>query len=466
MDDYRILHTESTNFADCINILARKLMSESPVTGDLQERFFQLANSNKTLPDTADNDLIDSFIAILVTIISRNNGYPSAIAALRILFTYLKSDNKVFKRFYPTRDLMLQLNLDKYLLSGMQEEKRLTLGFMCFLLRYYEDIDYSDISLNPKVILRIRKAEQERAWRDIERLVKNQEKIVKAAGQNQQMNSKAFTELFVYIEEVKKSSEESAEEMRNEIGLVKREVEERGRQVNSQGKYLAPNEAVAELAFARNIETSINDKLNSLQTLVDRIMKETSNFGLQHEDTVRELEAAKVLVSDTARKTQDIINMVNLDSQLLTDTKGIMMSRISKIEDDVLALTTRGMPKTSPKYSQAESKNMVNLRIDAVRSEIDTEVLPKINELQLKMKAVELQLSVIETQGIPANNSSQPPPSILLTKLNEKGIAGISEMVKTGMDSMGKEVKGYKMFLDSLRAVSYTHLTLPTICSV
>eukprot|EP00826_Nyctotherus_ovalis_P003589 TRINITY_DN10735_c0_g1_i3.p1 TRINITY_DN10735_c0_g1~~TRINITY_DN10735_c0_g1_i3.p1 ORF type:complete len:190 (+),score=24.00 TRINITY_DN10735_c0_g1_i3:105-674(+) len=189
-------------------------------------------------------------------------------------------------------------------------------------------------------------------------------------------------------------------------------------------------------------------------------------MGLQHEDTVRELEAAKVLVSDTARKTQDIINMVNLDSQLLTDTKGIMMSRISKIEDDVLALTTRGMPKTSPKYSQAESKNMVNLRIDAVRSEIDTEVLPKINELQLKMKAVELQLSVIETQGIPANNSSQPPPSILLTKLNEKGIAGISEMVKTGMDSMGKEVKGYKMFLDSLRAVSYTHLTLPTICSV
>ena len=443
MNDSILPSAESYTFPDCINALVGKLMSNSHGIEDLQNHFFQLANSNKTLPNTADNDLIDSFIAILVIIISRNKSYPSAIKALSILFTYLKNDNRVFKRFYPTQEVMLQLNLDKYLVSGHKEEKRLVLDFMCFLMRYYEDIDYTDIAVNHKVIMRIRKAEQERAWIDIERLIKNQEKIVKVSEQNQQMNSKAFTELFVYIEEVKKNSEESIRELNKEVSLVRKELEKRGIQVNSQGKFLSPNEAIADLIFVKNIETTLNEKVKSLQILVDKIMNEASNFGLQYGETAKELQATKKLINDTTKKTQDIINMVNLDSQLITDTKGILISRLSKIEDDILTLTTRNTPLTS--NERGDSKNMVNLRIDAVRGQVDTEVMPKINELQLKMKAVELQLNVIANQGM--DDSS----SILLTKLNDKGFNRIAEMVKIGMDSIEKEVKGYKMFLNSLR---------------
>jgi len=434
---------EVNNFAECINTLAAKLASKDSISAELQSNFLKLASRNISLPHTADNDLIDSFIAILVTMISINYESIKGLQALSVLFTYLKSDVRVFKRFYPTQELMQQLNLDRHLTSGLTEEKRITLDFFCFLLRYYEDVDYSDIVVDPKVIPRIRKAQLERTWIDIENLITNQEKIVKASRENQEMNSKAFTELFVFINEVKKASESSINSLHKEINAIKAELKDKGRQVNSEGEYLSPDEPVADLGFVKNMEAAFNERLEQLRTLVNKVMKEASEFEYKQEETVRKCNATANLMDNTAKKTEEIINMIKLDNKLLADTRSIMIARISKAEEDILTL----MSKNIVMGGEVEPESIVNLRLDGIRKQIDGELMPKLNELQLKFKSMEIQQISVQGQVF---NKEKDSLTLLISTLNEKNVNSISELINSGMDSVSKEVRGYKILLDSL----------------
>ena len=122
-------------------VLSKNLEMRSANCGEIQELFFAFANSNKVLPENFTAELVDSFIAVLITLVSVNYGYPIALQTLTILLNYLKNDNKVFTRFHPNKELMIQLNFDRYLSTKGGEGKRFILNFICFLLRYYEDLE-------------------------------------------------------------------------------------------------------------------------------------------------------------------------------------------------------------------------------------------------------------------------------------------------------------------------------------
>lgn len=439
---------EAGSFTSCINAFAARLASKDIVPAELQADFFRFACCNTILPDSADDELTDSFIAVLVTLVSANYQSISGLQALSVLFSYLKADVRVFKRFYPTQELMLQLNLERYLDSGLEEEKRIALDFICFLLRFY-DVDYSDIIVNPETMSKIRKAQFERTWTDIERLIANQEKIVKAARENQETNSKAFTELFVFIDEVKKNSEETMTSLHKEVEAIRAELRNRGRQVNSQGRYLAPDESVAELAYVKNIEAILGEKIEGVKILVDRVLKEASEQGYNYEEVARRVESNSVLVDDIAKKTEEIANVVKLDNKVLADTRGIMMARMSKAEEDIITLMSRSV--ALPKRAGEEAESMTSLRLDAIKAQIDRELMPRLSEMQLKLKTMEVQQSVISAQGMALNREGAgDASSALLAGLNEKGISGLSELVKAGMDSVSKEVKSYKVLLDAI----------------
>ena len=76
-----------------------------------------MSEQRTSLPANASNNLIDSFLASLVSIISISHDYNLGIKSVGILFTYLKNgthspfminddwyiDPKVFRRFRPNK---------------------------------------------------------------------------------------------------------------------------------------------------------------------------------------------------------------------------------------------------------------------------------------------------------------------------------------------------------------------------
>jgi hypothetical protein len=83
--------------------------------------------------------------------------------------------------FRPTKVTIRKLKLDKYLLSrtfvlrdfilfldSSQEVMETILDFSCFLLRYFENIDYDDFSDLSIINSKIRRAEIHRIWIDTE----------------------------------------------------------------------------------------------------------------------------------------------------------------------------------------------------------------------------------------------------------------------------------------------------------
>lgn len=217
--------------------------------------FFTFAGNEERLPPDVDENTISSFLAILISVVSLNYGNNLAIKALTILFTFLKNgyfllslylvDQQVFSRFIPTIEIMKKMNIHKYLMSKAslnlynsfsaegEEAEELVLDFICFLLRYYRDVDYLEISDDMRVISKIRRAEIHRsinslalhdlclAWADIENLAINQESISSVFYQHQNTTSNAFSEIFEHIEEIRKKGDSRHESTTDDIINIK-----------------------------------------------------------------------------------------------------------------------------------------------------------------------------------------------------------------------------------------------------
>lgn len=121
------------------------------------------------LPENASASVIDAFLAICVHIISTvKQGVSNR--AIKILFTYLKNDQKVFNRFKVNRLIVRKMKLVDYMFSPKQDVADLALDFSSFLLRYNRELDYQDFSDDQTIIQKIKKAETYRTWADIEDL--------------------------------------------------------------------------------------------------------------------------------------------------------------------------------------------------------------------------------------------------------------------------------------------------------
>jgi hypothetical protein len=66
--------------------------------------------------------------------------------AIKILFAYLKNDQKVFNRFKVNRLIVRKMKLVEYMFSQSQEVADMALDFSSFLLRYNRELDYQDFA--------------------------------------------------------------------------------------------------------------------------------------------------------------------------------------------------------------------------------------------------------------------------------------------------------------------------------
>lgn len=116
-----------------------------------------MSEQRNQLPSNVTVNLIDSFLASLVSIVSMNAEYRLSVRAVAILFNYLKNgnttlshnifvDSKVFKRFKPSREMVKAMNMAIFILSSSPKDVELALDFCAFILRYHREIDYQDFS--------------------------------------------------------------------------------------------------------------------------------------------------------------------------------------------------------------------------------------------------------------------------------------------------------------------------------
>jgi hypothetical protein len=141
-----------------------------------------------------------------VSILSINTDYSSSIKSLEALFTYLKNDPQVYARFKPDKTILMRINLDPFVNSQLNDERNLALNFTSFLLRYHQDLDYTDFSEDDDVIRQIKRAEMYRNWVDIEDLATGYETLQKTNSSS----GKAFQEILALIDNVKEEANKNA----------------------------------------------------------------------------------------------------------------------------------------------------------------------------------------------------------------------------------------------------------------
>jgi len=427
-------------FTECIMALAKNIDAKSPACEELQELFFKLASTNTTLPETATYDVIDSFIKIITVFLSSERSYDITLQTFNVFLSYLKNDSRVLRRLYPSKQFFDKINIDKHLHSPIEDTRKLAIEIVSFLLRHCEDLDYSNITSDTTVWKKLRKFEYEYIQADIERLEGNQENMMNVAKKNQEMTSKAFTELFVYIEEMKQDQDQSIKEL-------KMEISRKGTLKNSEGKYLQQDDKVTEVALTRRLENELKDKLQKQQQQIDYLISEIDEIKRKYEVSNRRLELTSVVADDTAKKTVEMLDMIKIENKLIEDTNEIILTRLSRAENDILSLINKYVEDGLIKGTHTMEDNTEGiqyLRLDSLRSQIELDIFPKVNQIHMRIKALNIKLNTIET-------TSKHPTTQLYTKLNDKGINAISALIKAGVDTMSSEVRGCKKLIETLK---------------
>jgi len=415
------------NFTECILILGKNLHTLSK---ELQDMFFKLANETKCLPEDVTTEVIDTLITILTTISSQQ--HPNSLEALTILLNYLRSDVRVFNSFV-AEDFVKKIDWRKYLMSECKEVKRLGLEFVLFLLRYSQ-ISLFDITTNADLIYMVQRDETNKVWDGIETLANHYNNISNANSQNQQMISKAFAELFTYIDDIKSKCESSVGKMKVELVNLKGEIEKK-RVLVAGGRYLEPNEPVANLAQLLNMEENFNKRINQLNEVIEDARKENDFLKNKQKETLSTIELALSKAEETGSKTQTIIDMINTENQLIKYTRDFIMTRILKAENTILALEHTSITN----LDKTTNEGIINLRINSIRNQIDTEIQPILNDMQTKVRSIDIQ------------NNIKDKHTILIDKVNEKTINSIADMFNTALNTINAEVRAQKKLIEAMK---------------
>eukprot|EP00831_Metopus_contortus_P039604 TRINITY_DN31026_c0_g1_i1.p1 TRINITY_DN31026_c0_g1~~TRINITY_DN31026_c0_g1_i1.p1 ORF type:complete len:323 (+),score=46.04 TRINITY_DN31026_c0_g1_i1:195-1163(+) len=299
----------NASFQDCIIIFARNLEKKLVVSEELQDIFLSYAQNSAVLPEHFDTKTVDAFISILLAYISIPHSYEAAVRGLKLLLKYLKGDDKVFSRFSPNKEALNRLGLDKY----FTQDEEVAFDFACFLLRYYKDIEYSDLCATPRMVQKVKKAELQRTWVDIDNLAVNQEQIIKVAQENQDLTSRAFAELYAHVDELKRSFASSIVEMSNKMSH----------------NTLPP---VVETGSAKAIE--------GISGVLETVVNQVSSLEAKAEEMQKKLDTLEVLYQEAEGQNSEAARLLKSDIAYQKETRLMTLSRLAKVEHDVSAMNS------------------------------------------------------------------------------------------------------------------------------
>jgi len=82
------------SFTDCILQFSRGLREADDVAPDIKSQFFYLCQSRDSLPPKSSKEIIDAFLASLVSVVNLHTGQPLQIEALGYLFKFIKNGKR------------------------------------------------------------------------------------------------------------------------------------------------------------------------------------------------------------------------------------------------------------------------------------------------------------------------------------------------------------------------------------
>lgn len=82
---------EQDDFTECILAFSRNLRETDNVSPDLRNQFFHFLQQNESLPAKSTKELIDAFLASLVSLINLHSGTGMQLEALGHLFKFIKN---------------------------------------------------------------------------------------------------------------------------------------------------------------------------------------------------------------------------------------------------------------------------------------------------------------------------------------------------------------------------------------
>ena len=88
------------------------------------------------MPPSSSNEVVDGFLACLVSLISMHKRPTDAIEPLEYLFEYTKNDQNLFERFKPNKLIVRKMRIDNIIINGEYNEQQKALDFAAFVLRY------------------------------------------------------------------------------------------------------------------------------------------------------------------------------------------------------------------------------------------------------------------------------------------------------------------------------------------
>ena len=402
---------QSLNIFDCIKILSRDFENKYTDNEAVQELFFRIASKCKALPKDTNTTSIDSFIFVLMSIISMNCGLPISVKGLNLLLVYLKNDERVFKRFTRNKELLVQLKFENYLLVDKNEGRKAALEFIAFLYRTCEELTYDDFVKSSGAQTLIKKAELGNLWMSIDNMTMKQEEIVNGIKENQSITSSAFTELFVYVESVKETFETNSKQYEQELEDIKQYI------------------------YKGQLNTIITN-IEIHKSLIERNSKRIESLEISNEYNKKRLDEVINSVEEVSARINDVIRMLSFEEEIGKNTRNRVLARISKMENDIFVLSNRMMTGADNKVGEEEG---LKLATHSLRTQMEREVLPKVNEMQVRLESIELAIKAHQSK-----NAGTSPISAMLSKLEDKTINGISDLIKTSLDATTIEIAGYK----------------------
>ncbi|CDW71591.1 UNKNOWN [Stylonychia lemnae] len=280
--DPLVKHQIDQDFIKTIAAFSRNLEADT-LSPEIQKMFFKIAEKRQALPEKCMTNVVDSFLACLVSLISMSKDHDITIKAVSLLFQYLKNGTLIISLC----SIRLQANVDT--------EADLALDFSAFLLRYNKDLQYSDFSDNKEVISRIKRAESFRSWTDIEDVASGFENLNTNFEQHKVTVSSAFSELSSYIEKFKKDFILKYNEQTREFTALKQEFQQN-------------REEMREIEKKKAMVT-----MDDLQVLRKIVFEMRDQFK-ETEDIVQQSMSVKIELHST--KIEDITNLIsNLNSK-------------------------------------------------------------------------------------------------------------------------------------------------------
>lgn len=327
------------------------------------------------------------------------------------------------------------MNLDRMLLSKVENEVNNALDFCSFMLRYNSDIQYQDFSDNPETVEKVKRGESFRTWGDIEDLGNNHEALSKNFGEHEKTVSKAFQELYNHIEKIKDTLSEKITENKNEISRINNAIDRMrdNERTMKPSKTELPSRSEMGQAEDAMLNKTWQDELDQIERFINEKVIRRIELLENHEDDITqkiqnfnskmkvEIEKSDK-IEDQLKEQLDIISTVNKKTnnnhQTFEELKKLIHNKINRLESLILNKESDQIPTFADLKVSFEKIHKLEEQVMAMKTyqneldevfslqskEMDSLIKMTANNNYIKIRDIEAKLENAKSELVSSQN--------------------------------------------------------------